>query len=132
MTLTCQRCGGDLPLPDEETQKLLQRAGVVELGHAPGQCPNELQQAQQAAQGQRYFEARVSIVEVKPIMELMYDAGQDGPVGELDSGEVEVIEHFSFKPSIAARDLDSAMRPLALQLGERWQEAERAAKIADS
>lgn len=107
LTLQCQKCGGDLPVPTDEESTLM-RSGTIELVHAV--CPGEKPPAPQG----RYFEARVKIVEVAE-----------------EDGAVVATELASFVAASRAADLEAVMRPLAAELGVKWVEVEKHAKIAD-
>lgn len=112
--LKCQRCGGDMPPLPDDLAAMMQTAGGVILAHDV--CPGDSDNLPKP-EG-RYFEVRVSIVEATE------------PHGEGDV--VQIDELVSFRAGHRAPDLDSAMRPLALALGEKWTLAEKQAKVADS
>lgn len=112
----CGRCGKTMPPLSEELAALARAAGGVQLTHEV--CPGE----QPTGPVGRYFEVRVDVVEV-----IEHDEG-DGDTGER---EITTEELVSFRAGVRAADLDSAMRPLALALGEKWTLAEKQAKIAD-
>jgi hypothetical protein len=109
----CSKCGLPMPPLDEELLKLARRHGSVALSHevCPGQEP--------AAETGRYFEVRVQVVEIREIEQF---------------GEKDVVadEMITFVAGLRAENLDAAMRPLALKLGEKWQDAEKQANIADA
>lgn len=115
----CSKCGQPMPPLSEELKALARAAGGVSLSHDV--CPGETANAHPAG---RYFEVRVEVVEVT-----------EEPTGGLGDGpnpEIVATELISFRTGLRATDLDAAMRPLALALGEKWQAAEKRAKIADA
>jgi hypothetical protein len=117
-TLTCSKCGQPMPELDADLATLARAAGGVTLAHdiCPGTRPPN--------PDGRYFEVRVQVVEVT-----------ENPEGDADAlggpDPVSVTKFFEFDRGVRAADLDSAMRPLAHALGERWGEAEKVARIAD-
>lgn len=117
--LICQKCGGELPPLSDDLAKLARRSGGVVLAHEV--CPNE----KTAGSEGRYFEVRVSIVEVLP--DPIYDGDGDAE----GSDDVRVEEMVSFKAGVRSANLDDAMRPLATALGEKWMQAEKNAMVAD-
>lgn len=113
----CARCGVALPPLPIEVKRALTAGLSVELSHTEGECPGDDRRP-----AGRYFEVRVDIVEVvDPTMDS--DTERDVPL--------RVTELVSFKHGLRAASLDEAMRPLALGLGEKWQQAEKQAGIAD-
>jgi hypothetical protein len=125
----CQRCGGDLPPMDGELARLAQTTGGVSLTHEV--CPGD--EPAPADEG-RYFEVRVQIVEVTepPGDDPVIPAYANGSPDQNARRDAIVTELVSFKAGHRAADLDAAMRPLALALGEKWQAAEKQARIADA
>lgn len=119
MTMTCSKCGQPMPELDDDLAALARRSGGVTLAHEV--CPGETPPAELQRLRHRYFEVRVKVVEV-----IEHAATDDA------DATVDVVEFFDFSRGVRAPNLDQAMRPLALSLGERWEEAERAALIADS
>lgn len=120
MSLICQKCGTEMPPLDDDLAKLARRAGGIVLAHEV--CPNE----KSAAPEGRYFEVRVSIVEVLEEVPATADP-DDSDV----QPEVRVEEMVSFKAGVRSANLDDAMRPLATALGEKWMQAEKNAMVAD-
>ena len=120
LVLLCSLCGEPLPELTADERKALVGGGGIELRHAV--CPRDAARvadeiAARAGAG-RYFEARVSLVEVAD--------------GATPDDAVTVTELASFIVGERAVDFAAALRPLALQLGGRWQECEKHAPIADS
>lgn len=105
----CQRCGSDLPPMDSELANIAMSTGGVTLAHEV--CPGE----EPPTETGRLFGVRVQIIEL---------------TGDEDDGET--TELIRFAADHRAADLDAAMRPLALKLGEKWALAEKRAKLADS
>jgi hypothetical protein len=105
----CQKCGADMPPMDSELAKIAMSTGGVVLAHevCPGEEPKD--------EG-RLFGVRVQVIEIR-------DHGD---------GDDETEELIRFAVDLRAADLDAAMRPLALALGEKWAVAEKQAKLADS
>lgn len=124
--LLCTKCRQPMPDLPDELVAMARAAGGAVLAHDV--CPGET-----ADQG-RYFEVRVQIVEVTE------PQGDEPVIAPYVNGSAEqnarrdalVTELVSFRHGLRAVDLDAAMRPLALGLGEKWQKAERQAKVADS
>lgn len=112
----CQRCGQDLPPMDGDLARLARSAGGVTLAHdvCPGEAPPK--------PVGRLFEVRVQVYEVTEVT--------DTETGE--AFDPEYTELIAFTADHRAVDLDTAMRPLALALGEKWQKAEKHAKITDA
>jgi hypothetical protein len=110
----CQRCGLPMPPLPDELAAVVRSGAPVTLTHevCPGQDPPK--------PVGRYFEVRVAVVEVTEEPQLF-----DGDPA------VVVTEMLSFVAGQRAADLEAAMRPLALLLGEKWMEAEKRSKIAD-
>lgn len=117
----CSKCGKPMPPLDDELAAVARRlGGGIVLAHEV--CPD-----QPAARPEgRYFEVRVQIVEVTEP-----EPGEEKP-GLWEPDAVQVEEMISFIAGHRAPDLDAAMRPLALALGEKWALAEKQAKVADS
>lgn len=115
----CGRCGVPLPPLPVEVRRALDAGLGVELTHPEGGCPTD----DQRPKG-RYFEVRVDVVEV---VERDIVPTAVGPDSVFDA-----VEMLSFKHGLRADNLDAAMRPLALGLGEKWAAAEKRAGIADS
>lgn len=113
VVLKCQRCGGDMPPLPDDLAAMARAAGGVSLAHDV--CPGD--DAPAAPEG-RYFEVRVSVVEVT----------EETPADDSPT----VTDLVSFRAGHRAPTLDEAMRPLALALGEKWARAEKQAKVADS
>lgn len=121
LRLPCQRCGHLMPPLGEELVKMMRSAGGVTLAHDV--CPGE----EPPVDTRRYFECRVSIIEVTQREVGPFDAGSGGdPASEAVSEEL-----ISFVVGEKADDLESSLRPLAAQLGEKWMAAEKNARIAD-
>jgi hypothetical protein len=117
----CAKCGLPTAHLDEEMQRVLRANPGVTIAHDV--CPG----SEPAAPSGRYFEVRVQIVEVTE-----HDEG-DGDHPELGREVHHTVEELiSFVAGHRAPNLDAAMRPLALALGEKWQKAEKQAAIADS
>lgn len=66
MNVNCQRCHQPIELDETTKQGLLTTGQTVVLEHAPGQCPGETPPPAPAAPVERFFEARLSFVEVFP------------------------------------------------------------------
>lgn len=113
----CSKCGHPMPTLSPELAAIARSNPGVVLAHEV--CPGEKRPAEEG----RYFEVRVQVVEVTEMEH--DDAVSPAP-------EVVVEELISFRAGHRAVDLDAAMRPLALKLGEKWQKAEKQAKVADS
>lgn len=110
----CTKCGGEMPPLSDDLARLARAHGGVVLAHDV--CPGE-----KAAAAGRTFEVRVQIVDVTAVQ------GDDPDIAIVDKDE----ELIAFKARLQAADLDSAMRPLAEALGEKWMAAEKQAKLAD-
>ena len=117
LILNCQACGEPMPPMDEDTAKLLRGVKGVTLKHEV--CPRDQEAVAEraAATRPRRFEARVRIVEVLP--------------AAVEGGDVTLDEIAGLTAWVDATSLAEAARPLALDLGERWQEFEKHAGIAD-
>jgi hypothetical protein len=110
----CSRCGEPMPPLPDELAAVVRSGAPVTLTHevCPGQDPPK--------PVGRYFEVRVAVVEITEEPQLF-----DGDPA------VVATEMLSFVAGQRAADLEAAMRPLALLLGEKWMEAEKRSKIAD-
>lgn len=110
----CGRCGHPLPPLPEELQKVIDSGQSVALMHEPGTCPGD----EPAKPEGKYYEVRVAVVRVDE---------------NHDTDEVTgFTELLSFVAGHRAANLPTAMRPLALALGEKWQKAEKNAGIAEA
>ena len=109
----CSKCGNPMPALPPELAAIAATSSVT-LSHDT--CPGTTTHPEG-----RYFEVRVQIVELTE------------PHTDVDPGSwIGVEELVTFQAGGRWADLDTAMRPLALKLGEKWQLAERQAKIADT
>jgi hypothetical protein len=119
--LPCQKCGLPMPAMTEdalEAYRAAVNAGVpVVLAHEV--CPG----TEPAAPTGRYFEARVSIVEVTEV--------DHGGLGDA-TPTVRADELMSFVVGHRDTNLVKAMRPLAEALGAKWMDGEKRAHIADA
>jgi hypothetical protein len=120
----CSKCGHPMPALSPELAAIARSNPGVVLAHEV--CPGEKRPGEEG----RYFEVRVQVVEVTetPDDPAVSDAFADAA----REPTVHVEELISFRAGHRAADLDAAMRPLALKLGERWTKAEQQAKVADS
>lgn len=110
----CSKCGEPMPPLPPELASVARKLGTgVVLAHEV--CPTEKREPEG-----RYFEVRVQVVEVTE---------QPDQRGEMIPNAMEMI---TFVAGHRAPDLDAAMRPLALALGEKWALAEKQAAVADS
>jgi hypothetical protein len=119
MSLTCQKCGGEMPPLPDDLATMMRSAGGVQLVH--DLCPGEKPVALEG----RYFEVRVQIVEVTEPVDVDPDPDAAGAFDPI------VAELVDFRYGTRAANLDAAMRPLAEGLGEKWMAAEKHAAIAD-
>jgi hypothetical protein len=112
----CAKCGQPMPPITPEMASMMRAQGAT-IAHevCPGETPPQ-------PEG-RYFEVRVSVVEVTE--------RQTNPPFP-DETVPEATELVRFTAGHRAPNLAEAMRPLALALGERWAEAEKRAPIADT
>jgi hypothetical protein len=120
VVIVCQRCGDPMPPLPDDLASLARKIGGVSLTHDV--CPRDTAAAATAG---RYFEVRVSIVEVT-------EPAEPGPFDPEAPADAKVEELVSFRAGHRAPTLDDAMRPLAEALGERWMKAEKQAAVADS
>lgn len=108
----CSKCGLPMPpLPPDLAAAAAAAASEVAFSHA--ECPGEEPQVEG-----RWFEVHVSVIEV--------------PAAAGGAGGEPPRELLSFSAGHRAKDLDAAMRPLAIKLGEKWAKAEKQAGVADS
>ena len=114
LVLSCQACGEPMPPLPEDLAAIVRSGRSVAMTHDV--CPRD-RGTSGPPDGLRYFEARVSIVEVTPRPDL------DGPP------ETTVLADF--KAGVAGVDFAAAVRPLALAVGEKWSRVEEHAAIAD-
>lgn len=115
----CSRCGLPMPELTDDLKAMLRSNPGISMTHevCPGQAP-------EAPEG-RYFEVRVQIVEVTE--------DEPGPASHPAGEKITRVEELiTFRAGARWPDLDTAMRPLALLLGEKWMIAEKQAKLADT
>lgn len=151
LILNCARCGQPMPPIDDDTDEGKELARILRTsGIAPAHevCPTPetaaamLEEKQETKQ--RYFEARVQIVEVvKPDHDLgmVHDFSEVAHSGFDAVGcppncparkDARTDELASFIVGTEAVHLPAAMRPLALELGKEWMKVEAHAGIADA
>lgn len=114
----CAKCGYPLPPLPDDLQRIVDKGISVVLAHEEGGCPTDVPAAPEG----RYFELRVDIVEIVERHDAMRP---DDPIPT-------AVEMMSFVVGQRAKNLDAAMRPLALAFGEKWTAAEKNAGIADN
>lgn len=116
----CAKCGIPLPPLDEEVKRMIAANPGAEVYLAHEVCPD----APVVKPEGRFFEVHVRIVELTE--------RETGGLGDGPNPEIVAEELMSFVAGHRAPNLDEAMRPLALALGEKWEVAEKQARIADA
>lgn len=114
----CGRCGQSMPPLPDELKALARQAGGVTLTHdvCPGTEPE--------TPAGRYYEVQCRIVHVPD------PTPRDHDLTEIDQPEARELASFHY--GTRAVDLEAAMRPLAVGLGERWMRIEKQARIAEA
>lgn len=115
--LRCSSCGGPMPPIQVEAaaRALIAARGATLLC---GACSGLALTATESTPAGRHFELVVELVEVIP------------PADGTRDGSRKLLQ--AFRAAVTAPSLDAAMRPLALEFGEKWQRAEASTHIADS
>ena len=92
--MRCARCGEEMHVElDEQQTKELAVAGRAVIQHAPGQCPREIAAfGAPTAGGTRFFEIRVSMVEVFPDTHSHDVLGEFTATGTASSAEAALQE----------------------------------------
>lgn len=123
----CSKCGHPMPELPPELASVAATQAVV-LAHEV--CPGET-----VLPDGRYFEVRVQIVEITDTTTPASDGIDRGINGSPAQMAARAAVHgetlIEFKSGGRWPDLDTAMRPLAGLLGEKWMAAEKQAKLAD-